>query len=102
MQQYCRAAFYHYMKTDNHDEEEQHQFCPKTKKTWCTYHKDKLLKSVENDTKAKKKKPHIYLDPIFRHILQPMIDTLTSRELLRRCLRAVTQNSNESLNSIMW
>ena len=102
MQRHCRAAFYHYMKTDNQDEEEQHKFCPKTKMTWCTYHKDKLLTSVGSDNKAKKKKHQIYLDPIFRHILQPMIDTFTSRDLLRRCLHAGTQNSNESINSIIW
>ncbi|CAF3031777.1 unnamed protein product [Rotaria sp. Silwood2] len=37
----------------------------------------------------------------FSNILRPMIDKLTSRNLLRRCLRAITQNSNELLNSIV-
>ncbi|CAF3064653.1 unnamed protein product, partial [Rotaria sp. Silwood2] len=49
-----------------------------------------------------KKNDQNFLDPIFRDILQPLIDKLTSKELLRRCLRGITQNSNESLNSIVW
>lgn len=32
----------------------------------------------------------------------PMIDLLTDRDLLRRCLRGATQNANESINSIIW
>ena len=49
-----------------------------------------------------KKNDPSFLDPIFHDILQPLIDKLTSKELLRRCLRGITQNSNESLNSIVW
>jgi hypothetical protein len=100
MQQYCRAAFYHYIKTKNNDEELQHEFCPKTNDTWCFYQKSKLL-SITEDTKTKKKN-QTYLDPVFRDLLRPMIDKLSSRQLLRRCLRGITQNSNESLNSIVW
>ncbi|CAF4434575.1 unnamed protein product [Rotaria sp. Silwood2] len=31
-----------------------------------------------------------------------MIVKLTAKQLLRRCLREITQNSNESLNSVVW
>lgn len=31
-----------------------------------------------------------------------MINTLTDQSLLRRCLRGATQNSNESINSVLW
>lgn len=31
-----------------------------------------------------------------------MIDSLTDRDLLRRCLRGATQNANESINSVVW
>ncbi|CAF3420720.1 unnamed protein product [Rotaria socialis] len=31
-----------------------------------------------------------------------MIEALTNKDLLRRCLPGVTQNSNECLNSIIW
>ncbi|CAF2910502.1 unnamed protein product [Rotaria sp. Silwood2] len=100
MQKSYQAAFYHYIKTADNNEEQQHQFCPKTEDTWCAYHKNKLT-PTRNDDKPQKKKNWKFLDPIFRHVLQPMIDTLTSKELLRRCLRGLTQNSNESLNSIV-
>ncbi|CAF5061747.1 unnamed protein product, partial [Rotaria sp. Silwood1] len=57
--------------------------------------------SSRNNTNIRKKNDRNFLDPIFRDILQPLIDKLTSKELLRRCLRGITQNSNESLNSIV-
>lgn len=31
-----------------------------------------------------------------------MIDSLTDPGLLRRCLRGMTQNANESINSVVW
>ncbi|CAF3980500.1 unnamed protein product [Rotaria sp. Silwood1] len=101
MQQFTRAAFYHYLKTKDGNKEEQHQYCPKTSNTWCFYHQQKMLSS-RNNTNIRKKNDRNFLDPIFRDILQPLIDKLTSKELLRRCLRGITQNSNESLNSIVW
>jgi hypothetical protein len=41
------------------------------------------------------------LDPVFLPILQRMIDDLTDPHLLRRCLRGLTQNSNESINAVV-
>ncbi|CAF3419072.1 unnamed protein product, partial [Rotaria socialis] len=35
-------------------------------------------------------------------IFNDMIEALTNKDLLRRCLPGVTQNSNECLNSIIW
>jgi hypothetical protein len=42
------------------------------------------------------------LDPVFLDLLQKMIKDLSSKELLSRCVRGLTQNSNESLNSVVW
>lgn len=101
MQQYTRAAYYHYIKTEDGNDEEQHQYCQTASNTWCFYHKKKMTSS-HNDTNIKKRKDRNFLDPVFRDVLQPIINKLTSKELLRRCLRGMTQNSNESLNSIVW
>jgi hypothetical protein len=100
MQKACLAAFYHYVKTNDNNEEEQHKYCPKTDDSWCFYQQANMSKYKNNNVKQKKK--HDFLDPIFREILQPMILKLTCKSLLRRCLRGITQNSNESLNSIVW
>ena len=40
--------------------------------------------------------------PIFRKELKPLFTRLSSDELLKRCLKGVTQNQNEALNSILW
>jgi len=100
MRNYCLAAFHHYIKTNNNNQEQQHQYCPQTKDTWCTYQRNKFL--LNSNDKEKKKKTQTYLDPIFGEILQPMITKMTSRKLLRRCLRGMTQNRNECLNSVVW
>ena len=101
MQQRCRAAFFHYIRTNDNDEDEQHKYCPKTADSWCLYQNSKFL-SNGKDAGVRRKKNRNYLDPVFLDILKPIIDRLTSRQLLRRCLRGVTQNSNESLNSVLW
>ncbi|CAF3311856.1 unnamed protein product, partial [Rotaria sp. Silwood2] len=102
MQRHCCAAFYHYLKTTDNNEEEQHKYCPKTSNTWCFYHKIKSQSNNNNCSIKKQKKNQSYLDPIFREVLEPMILKLTAKQLLRRCLRGITQNSNESLNSVVW
>lgn len=99
MQQRCKAAFYHYIKTTNNDENEQHRFCPTENDTWCFYQKKKLAPNSEGKRSIRNQ---LYLDPVFYDVLQPMIHRLTSKQLLKRCLRGLTQNSNESLNSVVW
>ena len=100
IQKCCRAAFYHYIKTSNDDPAEQHKFCPTTNDTWCSYQKGQINSNSNNS--KRQNKHHQYLDPVSGDVLEQMINKLTSKLLLRRCLRATTQNSNESLNSIVW
>jgi len=102
MKKCCRASFYHYIKTSDDNEEQQHKYCPKTSDTWCFYHRMKLQSIEKKKNIEVSNRKRITLDPIFRQILKPMIRKLTSKKLLRRCLRGVTQNSNESLNSVVW
>lgn len=102
MQKCCREAFYHYLKTPDGNEEEQHKYCPKASDSWCFYHRMKLQSIDKTKNVKEQKKKRNILDPIFREILKPMIIKLTSKKLLRRCLRGITQNSNESLNSMVW
>ncbi|CAF1659817.1 unnamed protein product [Adineta ricciae] len=95
MQKKCRAVFYHYI--DQVDKSKQHQYCPTGPNSWCKYQSNTLDSNTKNG-KLKKK----YLDPVFLEIFHDMIEILTSKDLLRRCLRGATQNSNECLNSIVW
>ena len=61
------------------------------------------LQSINyNNSIKKQNKNQNYLDPIFREVLKPMIVKLTAKQLLRHCLLGFTQNSNESLNSVVW
>ncbi|CAF4977030.1 unnamed protein product [Rotaria sp. Silwood1] len=81
MERRCRAALLHNIKQS--DRELRHAFCPTGPDSWCSYEKDK----------------HV---PVFLEILSPMIDKLTNSTFLCRCLRGMTQNANESINSVMW
>ena len=102
IQRHCCAAFYHYLKTTDNNEEEQHKYCTKTSDPWCFYHQMKLQSINNNNSIKKQNKKQNYLDPIFREVLKPMIVKLTAKQILRRCLRGFTQNSNKSLNSVVW
>ena len=95
MQDAILAIFFHTIKAGNETLDVQHQYCPKGSKSWCKYQLD-----VANGT-------NFYtqdncLPPIFRKELKPLFTRLSSDELLKRCLKGVTQNQNEVLNSILW
>ena len=95
MQDAIWAIFYHTIKASNETLDVQHQYCPKGSKSWCKYQLD-----VANGT-------NFYtqdncLPPIFRKELKPLFTRLSSDESLKRCLKGVTQNQNESLNSVLW
>lgn len=95
MQKRCLAAFYHLIIQT--DKEAQHYYCPNGITSWCSYKRDQVTTGNEGLGKDRNR-----LDPVFLPLLSKMIEDLTSKELLSRCLRGLTQNSNESLNSVLW
>ncbi|CAF4470706.1 unnamed protein product [Rotaria magnacalcarata] len=97
MQRYCRAAFLHNIKQS--DRELQHACCPTGFDSWCSYQRDKHVSPSQRTDHVKNTKR---LDAVFLDILTPMIESLTDPSLLRRCLRGMTQNANESINSVVW
>ena len=95
LQKKCLAAFHHLIV---HEEpQDQHYYCPDGILSWCSYKRDQVTNKNEDEIKNKSR-----LDPVFLDLLQKMITDLTSKELLSRCIRGLTQNSNESLNSVVW
>ena len=93
MQTAVKAILYH--SVDNENREEQHQYCPKGKDSWCKFQKDK---ANETDTYNSSN----CLPAKFLSKLKPTFDDLSSADLLSRCLDGYTQNANESLHGMIW
>ena len=93
MRKAIMATLYHKSSTD---ENPQHQFCPKGKNTWCKWQKAKFDNNLNNN---KHKEP---IPSDVKEILLPIYKDLSKKELLTRCIGAYTQNSNESLNNMIW
>ena len=87
------AALYHCCQLD--DEEQRHMFCPKMPLSWCKYQADKY-----NNTSLYKQKPGIHRK-VFQKI-KPVFMELSKDDLLKKCLHGKTQNSNESINGVIW
>lgn len=88
MQNDIMAVLYH---SCNVSEKTRHQYCPSGKDSWCQF---KRTGRFEN-------KDH-HLDPVFLELLEPVFKRLSEQFLLRRCLPGFSQNSNESINSLVW
>lgn len=76
-----------------------HGLCPTGEKSWCFY----------NRAMAKGEKPPDHkintstaLRPEFSTKLMPIYNRLSTEDLLSRCVRVGTQNSNESLHHSIW
>lgn len=90
------ATLHHCVSTDS---EPKHTKCPTGINSWCFY----------NRALANNEIPGSHNDnlntPISLNVLKyiaPVYQRLTSKNLLERCLRGQTQNSNESLHSRIW
>ena len=93
MQMAVKAILYH--SVDSENREEQHQYCPKGKDSWCKFQKDK---ENQTDTYSSSK----CLPATFLSKLKPTFDDLSSADLLSRCINGYTQNANESLHGMIW
>ena len=67
---------------------------PKGSKSWSKYQLD-----VANGTDFY---TQYNCSPIFKKELKPLFIGLSGDELLKKCLRRVTQNQKKALNSILW
>ena len=67
----------------------QHQFCPKD--SWCRYWADNSNYSEASRSSS-----------VFNLILNPIFSRLSNEDILRRCLKGLTQNQNEAINGMLW
>lgn len=92
------SSYYHGTSTD---EDPRHEHCPEGPDSWCFYQKASALGEQPDSHSAHR----LYLAGLSvelrREILKVYLD-LTSQDLLKRCLKKKTQNSNESLHSKLW
>ena len=95
MQNSVWAIYFHSIEGSGETLEEQHKYCPKGRDSWCKYQNDIVL-NTKSYERAK------CLPSVFRKELHPIFKRLSSESLLRRCLRGLTQNQNESLNNMLW
>ena len=95
MQCAVKSVLYHSVKIE--DEKKRHQYCPGGENSWCSYKRDKAAGSNAQFVN----KSH-HLDPVFLEFLTPLFDRLSEKKLLKRCLPGLSQNANESVNSLVW
>ncbi|CAN8019459.1 unnamed protein product, partial [Ixodes persulcatus] len=86
-------ATYHHVTSN--DVKSNHSLCPTGEQSWCK----------QNAAKAKEEpvpKHHYNLPDHVCTALLPVYTRLADKKLLQRCQRGKTQNSNESLHSVIW
>ncbi|XP_077502161.1 uncharacterized protein LOC144113128 [Amblyomma americanum] len=86
------ATYHHITSTD---EASNHSFCPSGLDSWCQQN----AAAARGESAPK----HRYnIPPHVAKALLPVYEQLSDRKLLERCHRGKTQNSNESLHSLIW
>ena len=89
MRNAIKAVLHHSVVTP--DVKERHQYCPDGPESWCKY-----KRTGENPMEK------YHLNPPFLAFLTPTFNNLATDNLLKRCLPGYTQNSNESINGMVW
>ena len=87
------AVLYH--STDFKNQDYRHSMCPNNENSWCKYQLDKI-----NGTQKYKNTINIPVN-IFPFI-KPIFQDLSKKELLSKRLHGQTQNTNKTLNAIIW
>lgn len=90
------ATLYHNISTDR---KPQHNKCPAGKDSWCFYQSALADNKIPESHATKIKTP---INEAHLVKILPIYQRLASNELLERCVRCATQNSNESLHSMIW
>lgn len=91
-----RAIWAIWMHKISCDEKPNHVFCPSGDDSWCPYQKAVAL-GTEGSYKHKNNIP-----PAIMEAIKPAFKDLSAPDLLERCIGGLTQNSNESINNLIW
>lgn len=92
MQRAVMATYYH---VTSNDEVANHTLCPEGPNAWCKQNAAKA-RGEPLPKHPRNLPPHVCL------ALRPVYERLSDKKLLERCQRGKTQNSNESLHSMIW
>lgn len=88
------ATYYHKSSSDNNSK---HMYCPTGSSSWCKWQQAAADNTLESFVHK-----HPPLDEKVLTVIEPIYTSLSSDDLLHRCLGSETQNNNESLNSLIW
>jgi len=97
MKQAVLATPHHCMSTD---EKPRHELCPGGTTSWCFF--NRALANDEGPPHHDKKHQTTFIDPKIVEKILPVYERLSSEELMSRCTKLGTQNSNESLHACIW
>lgn len=90
------ASYRHCMSTN---ERPCHGLCPSGIKSWCFYNRALAAGKKPPDHKSSMK---TYIRAEIVAKMKPIYDRLSTDDLLDRCMKLGTQNSNESLHQSIW
>ena len=85
------AIFMHSISTDK---DPKHHLCPDTPTSWCGYQQSLRLNKAFSH-----KAP---LPEAVAEVIKPVFTALADKALLARCMKGLTQNTNEALHATMW
>lgn len=90
------ATLFHAISTD---EKPQHSKCPQGADSWCYYQAALAKDESPGSHKTNIRTP---VNESLLPFILPVYQRLASDDLLERCIRCATQNSNESLHNMIW
>ncbi|KAK8375218.1 hypothetical protein O3P69_007862 [Scylla paramamosain] len=95
MKKAVMSSFHHIFSTD---EKPRHGLCEEGINSWCFF--QKALAEGKNREEIKHKKSLVVnLDQEAQNKIRQVYDALTTKDILERCVRGLTQNANESFHS---
>ena len=79
-----------------------HELCPLSETSYCDFQRQVASGVKRENVKVKRSSLAVDLDDEGKKRVKEVYLSLTSTDLLERCLRGLTQNANESFHSKMW
>ncbi|KAK3883818.1 hypothetical protein Pcinc_011881 [Petrolisthes cinctipes] len=93
------SSFYHCSATDK-NASFHHRLCPKEKDSWCFY--NRALANGDTPKSHSEMNVHFELDDEGLNLVKQVYDRLTTDDMMMKCMRGKTPNTNESLHSRIW